>query len=111
MWLKTSIFRTPSPCHGRLKRVGGLVGVVGAADERSRFDVDESEIERDGFQVAELVGMVVAEHRSVILRWSEVLTDGQNLTSDAPQVPERRDELVMLLAKAHHHTRLGWDIG
>src|ERR1700730_14904933 len=106
MWLKTSIFRTASPRRCRLKRVGGLVGVVGAADERSRFDVDESEIERDRFQVAELVGMVVAEHRSVILGWSEVLADGQNLTSDAPQVPERGAHLVMLLAKSHHQGRL-----
>src|SRR6266478_4994120 len=110
MWLKMSILRTSSSRHCRVKRVGGLVGVVGAADERSRFDVGESEIERDGFQVAELVGMVVAEHRSVILGWSEVLTDGQNLASDAPQVPERGDELVMLLAESHHQARLGWDV-
>ena len=45
--------------------VGLLVCVIRAAHERSRLDVAKPEVERDGLQLAELVGRVVAHHLEV----------------------------------------------
>lgn len=51
--------------EGPLVRVGCFVRMVGAAHERSRLDVNESEIERELFQLEEFIRMVVADHRGV----------------------------------------------
>ena len=56
--------------RGALVGVGGFVRVIGTAHERPGFDVDESQVERDSFEIAELVGMVVANHRGVLRRGS-----------------------------------------
>src|SRR5262245_39206820 len=42
-----------------------FVRVIGAAHQRAGFDVHEPEIERHAFELAELVGMIVAGHRRV----------------------------------------------
>src|SRR5437867_5000776 len=66
--------------------VGGFVRVVGAADQGAGLDVDEAEVERRLFEIAELVGMVVAHHRRVRRRWSKVLADGENLAAGRAQI-------------------------
>src|ERR1700720_2864703 len=59
-------------------RISGFVCVVRAAHERARFDVNEAQLERHLFELAEFVGMVVTDHRSVSIRWAEILADRQN---------------------------------
>ena len=44
------------------EQIRGFVRVIRASNQRSGFDVDESEVERDRFELAELVWMVVPNH-------------------------------------------------
>src|SRR5262245_50011971 len=84
--------------------------VIGAADERARLDVDESEIERNLFQATEFIGMVVPRHRRMLRRGTQVLPDRQYLAADAPQILERRCQLVELFSETDHQTGLGRNV-
>ena len=90
--------------------VGGLVRVVGTADERTGFDVDEAHVEGGLFQVAELVGMVVADHRRVLRGRSEVLTDREDPAPDAAQIAEGVEQFAVLFAESDHDAGLGRNV-
>ena len=64
-----------------------------------------------GLEIAEFVGMVVADHRRMLAGRPQVLTDGQNAAADLEEIREGGDKLVVLLAEADHQSRLGRDGG
>ena len=71
--------------------VGCLVRVVRASDQRSGFDVHEPHVERGALQIGEFVGVIVADHRGVLSRGTEVLPDRQNSAARVAQIAEGRD--------------------
>ena len=73
---------------------GLLVGVVGAADERTRFDLTEADCEGVTLEIREVVGVVIACDRQVRGGWAKVLADRQDLATDRPQVGERAKQFV-----------------
>ena len=62
------------------------------------------------FSISNSSGMVVARDRQVRGRRAQVLPDREDAAADRPQVGERRDHLVPLLAEADHEARLGRDV-
>src|SRR5262252_8653225 len=83
--------------RGGLPRVSGFVRVVRAAHQRTRLDVNETKVECNPLELAEFVGMIVARHRRVFGRRTQVLADRQDLAAGMAQILERRDQLVVLL--------------
>ena len=55
----------------------------------------EPKVERDVLEFAELVGVVVADHRRMRRRRPQVLSDGEDAAPHPAQVAEGRDELVV----------------
>src|SRR4051812_44749832 len=53
--------------RGAFIGIGGLVRVIGAPYQRPGLDVHEPEIERDLLQIAEFVGVIIADHRRVLI--------------------------------------------
>src|SRR5882672_10393191 len=65
---------------------GDLVtGVVARADERTRLDVLEAEVQRGALHLGELVGVVVTLEREVLERRSQVLADREDVAVDLAQ--------------------------
>ena len=83
-----------------------VAGVVARADERARLDVLEAEREGLGLHLGELVGVVVAIERQVLLRRPQVLADREDVDVDLAQRLERLGELVAGLAQADHQRAL-----
>src|SRR5262245_24080685 len=99
--------RTPMPggrCLGEAVRgARGLLGgsaearplghqvtsVVARPDQRTRLDMLEAERQRLVLHLRELGRVVVALQRQMLLRWAEVLADGQDVAVDSTQVDER----------------------
>src|SRR5258706_11530376 len=81
-------------------------GVVGAADQRPRFDVPESEGARLLSDRLELFGPVVAGDRQVGQGRAQVLSEGQDLDSGLRERLEGRPQLVRPLAEPEHETGL-----
>src|SRR3954471_3229148 len=84
-----------------------VAGVVARAHERSGFDVPEAEGQGLGLHLRELVGMVVALEREVLLRGPEVLADRQDVDVDGPQGLECLRQLTPGLAEPDHERALG----
>ena len=77
------------PLRRRRALLGHLVpGVVRRADERPRLDVLEAQGQRLGLHLRELVGMIVALDRQVLLGRPQVLADGQDVAVHGAQVDE-----------------------
>src|SRR5215212_6513210 len=83
-----------------------LVGVVGAADERSALDVLEAHLEAELAERGELLRSVVAAHREVVLRGAQVLADGQDVHVVLPQVEHGALDLLLHLSQPHHEAAL-----
>src|SRR5215217_381721 len=84
-----------------------LVGVVGAADQRAALDVPEAHLEAQLLEGGELLGRVVAAHRQVVLRRTEVLADGQDVHVVSSKVEHGALDLLLHLAQSHHEAALG----
>src|SRR5215217_5011546 len=84
-----------------------LVGVVGAADQRAALDVPEAHLEAQLLEGGELFGRVVAAHRQVVLRRTEVLADSQDVHVVSSKVEHGALDLLLHLAQAHHEPALG----
>ena len=69
----------------------------------------EAEIERNVFQLAELVRVIVADHRRVRGGGTQVLADCEDLATDRAQVGEGCHQLVMFFAETDHEPRLRRD--
>jgi hypothetical protein len=53
--------------------------------------VHEPHVERGALQIGEFVGVIVADHRGVLSRGTEVLPDRQNSAARVAQIAEGRD--------------------
>ena len=80
-----------------LLRISGDVfpGVIRAADQRGGFDVAKAQCQRFPFQVGEFLRCHVAFHRQMILRWPQVLSEGQDIAVDSAQVAQHPDQFVV----------------
>jgi hypothetical protein len=87
------------------------VGVVGAADQRAALDVLEAEREAEFAEASELLGLVVAAHREVVLGGPEVLADGKYVHVVIAQVAHRLVYFLFHFAEADHKTALGQTLG
>src|SRR5439155_6947039 len=68
---------------GPVRRTLGLaLGVIGAADERSRLHVAKAELATDRRQLGELVRMIVLLHGQMARRGSQVLAERQDRDID-----------------------------
>ena len=90
--------------------LGHLVAcVVARADQRTQFDVLEAERQCLVLHLRELSRVVEALQHQVLLRWAEVLADGEDVAVDRSEVDERLAELLARLTQADHEARLSVD--
>src|SRR5687767_16001617 len=83
--------------------------VVRAPYQRPRLDVHEAHVERDVFERAELVGMVVPRHRQMLLRRPKVLAEREDRAAGASQIAQGGNDFVPLFAETEHDARLRRD--
>src|SRR6266566_2622835 len=84
-----------------------LISVVGGAHHRAGLDMAETHRQGLLLEPDEFLGPVVAHHLGMLLRRSEVLTDGQDVDVVGSHVSKHFEQLVLGLAKADHQPRLG----
>src|SRR2546427_5172775 len=81
--------------------------MVGAAHQRPRLDMAETERQRAVTKDLELLRGDISLDGEVGGGWPEILTEGQDLTPDASQVFENAHELIFALTQPEHEPRLG----
>ena len=82
------------------------VCVVGASHERPGSHVAETHGEAGVAEFIEIGRRVEPDERVMILRWPQVLPDGQEVAIGAPQVAHGFQNLIAGLAQPDHHARL-----
>src|SRR5215212_8471124 len=82
-------------CAARVLRL--FVSVVRAADQRAALDVLETHLEAQPLEGGELSWRVVAAHRQVVLRRTQVLADGQDVYVMLSQVEHGALDLLLHL--------------
>src|SRR5688572_9395187 len=91
-------------------RLDLLPGVVARADERPGLDVAEAHLRAEPLELAELVGGVVAVQGQVVVRWAQVLAEGEDVDVRGAQVAHDGEHLLGRLAEAEDDARLGRDV-
>src|SRR5580704_12924915 len=84
-----------------------LPRVVGAAHQRSRLDVMESQRERGRFDFGELGRRYVASDGDMLCRRTQILAERQDVALDVVEIANHVEQLLIGFAQAEHHTRLG----
>src|SRR5713101_816221 len=83
--------------------------VVGAADQRTRLDMTEAQLQCLNLQHRKFVRRDVARDRQMVGSRPQVLPNGQDLNVVRPQVAKDLDHLVDLLTQAEHDPGLRID--
>src|SRR4051812_35392755 len=103
---ENAVRRALEACSVRL-----LVGVVGRAHERPDGRVAKAERGGVFFILRKNRGLDVTLHRKVMRRGLQVLPDGEHVDGVRAQVAHHGEDLVILLAEAHHQPGLGRHVG
>jgi len=81
--------------------------MIRTADQRSGSHVVKTHVLSCVLVLGKLLGLDKPYHPVVLVGGSQVLTDGQDIASDAPEVGHQFDNLVPGLAESHHKAGLG----
>src|SRR5665811_376477 len=81
-----------SPCRSDSRRLHLLPGMVAGSYERSGLDVTESHSHADLVKLPEFRGRVVAVERDVIVGWTQVLTEREDIHVNVTEVAHHSDD-------------------
>src|SRR5438034_5822697 len=85
--------------------------MVARANQWARFNVTEAERHPVPLQVGKFVGRVPPGDRQMLIGWTQVLSQRDDVHSLRAQVTNRREQLVPLLPQSADESRFGEQLG